>query len=39
MLLFVGGNPRFRAYCDDVRENDYKGYVMYVRWLSASDRA
>ncbi|MGQ0623302.1 MAG: flavin-containing monooxygenase [Sporichthyaceae bacterium] len=28
VLLFVGGNPRFRAYCDDVRENDYKGYVM-----------
>lgn len=28
VLLFVGGNPRFRAYCDDVRDNDYKGYVM-----------
>lgn len=28
VLLFVGGNPRFRAYCDDVRENDYKGYIM-----------
>jgi cyclohexanone monooxygenase len=28
VLLFVGGNPRFRAYCEDVRENDYKGYVM-----------
>jgi cation diffusion facilitator CzcD-associated flavoprotein CzcO len=28
VLLFVGGNPRFRAYCDDVREHDYKGYVM-----------
>lgn len=28
VLLFVGGNPRFRAYCEDVKENDYKGYVM-----------
>jgi hypothetical protein len=28
VLLFVGGNPRFRAYCDDVKEHDYKGYVM-----------
>lgn len=28
VLLFVGGNPRFRAYCDDVSENAYKGYVM-----------
>jgi cyclohexanone monooxygenase len=28
VLLFVGGNPRFRAYCDDVREHDYKGYIM-----------
>lgn len=28
VLLFVGGNPRFQAYCEDVRENDYKGYVM-----------
>jgi cyclohexanone monooxygenase len=28
VLLFVGGNPRFRAYCEDVREHDYKGYVM-----------
>lgn len=28
VLLFVGGNPRFREYCDDVRENDYKGYIM-----------
>lgn len=28
VLLFVGGNPRFRAYCDDVREHDYKGFVM-----------
>ena len=27
-LLFVGGNPRFRAYCDDVREHDYKGFIM-----------
>jgi (2,2,3-trimethyl-5-oxocyclopent-3-enyl)acetyl-CoA 1,5-monooxygenase len=27
-LLFVGGNPKFREYCDDVRENDYKGYIM-----------
>jgi cation diffusion facilitator CzcD-associated flavoprotein CzcO len=28
VLLFVGGNPRFRAYCDDVREHGYKGFVM-----------
>jgi cyclohexanone monooxygenase len=28
VLLFVGGNPRYRAYCDDVRANDYKGYIM-----------
>ncbi|HEX4107392.1 MAG TPA: NAD(P)/FAD-dependent oxidoreductase [Solirubrobacteraceae bacterium] len=28
VLLFVGGNLRYRAYCDDVRENDYRGYVM-----------
>jgi cyclohexanone monooxygenase len=28
VLLFVGGNPRYRAYCDDVREHDYKGYLM-----------
>jgi (2,2,3-trimethyl-5-oxocyclopent-3-enyl)acetyl-CoA 1,5-monooxygenase len=28
VLLFVGGNPRFQAYCRDVAENDYKGYVM-----------
>ena len=27
-LLFVGGNPKFREYCDDVRENGYKGYIM-----------
>jgi len=28
VLLFVGGNPRFREYCDDVRDHDYKGYIM-----------
>jgi cation diffusion facilitator CzcD-associated flavoprotein CzcO len=28
VLLFVGGNPRFRKYCDDVREQDYKGYIL-----------
>ncbi len=28
VLIFVGGNPRFREYCDDVREHDYKGYIM-----------
>lgn len=28
VLLFVGGNPRFQAYCKDVADNDYKGYVM-----------
>lgn len=28
VLLFVGGNPRYQKYCEDVRENDYKGYVM-----------
>lgn len=28
VLLFVGGNPRYRAYCDDVAEHGYKGYVM-----------
>jgi len=27
-LLFVGGNPRFREYCDDVREHDYKGFIL-----------
>jgi len=26
VLLFVGGNPRFREYCNDVRDNDYKGF-------------
>jgi (2,2,3-trimethyl-5-oxocyclopent-3-enyl)acetyl-CoA 1,5-monooxygenase len=28
VLLFVGGNPRFREYCNDVREHDYKGFIM-----------
>jgi cyclohexanone monooxygenase len=28
VLLFVGGNPKFRQYCDDVRENNYKGFIM-----------
>lgn len=28
VLLFVGGNPRFRDYCNDVREQGYKGYIM-----------
>ena len=28
VLLFVGGNPRFREYCDDVRAHGYKGYRM-----------
>ncbi|MGD9662393.1 MAG: flavin-containing monooxygenase [Porticoccaceae bacterium] len=28
VLLFVGGNPRFREYCDDVREHDYQGFIM-----------
>ena len=28
VLLFVGGNPRYREYCDDVSENGYKGYIM-----------
>lgn len=28
VLLFVGGNPRFRQYCDEVQENGYRGYVM-----------
>jgi cyclohexanone monooxygenase len=28
VLLFVGGNPRFRADCDDVRNNDYRGFVL-----------
>ena len=28
VLLFVGGNPRFRAYCEDVKQNGYKGFVM-----------
>lgn len=27
-LLFVGGNPRFQQYCEDVKEHDYKGYIM-----------
>jgi (2,2,3-trimethyl-5-oxocyclopent-3-enyl)acetyl-CoA 1,5-monooxygenase len=33
VLLFVGGNPRFREYCDDVREHDYKGYIMSGKGL------
>lgn len=28
VLLYVGGNPRFKAYCEDVRKHDYKGYIM-----------
>ena len=28
VLLFVGGNPKFRQYCDDVRDNDYKGFIL-----------
>ena len=28
VLLFVGGNPRFREYCDDVREDDYRGFIL-----------
>ena len=28
VLLFVGGNPKFRQYCDDVRENNYKGFIL-----------
>jgi cyclohexanone monooxygenase len=27
-LMFVGGNPKFREYCDDVREHDYKGFIL-----------
>ena len=27
-LLFVGGNPKYREYCDDVAEHDYKGFIM-----------
>jgi len=25
-LLFVGGNPKFRQYCEGVAENDYRGF-------------
>jgi cyclohexanone monooxygenase len=25
-LLFVGGNPKFRQYCEDVKANNYKGF-------------
>lgn len=28
VLLYVGGNQRFKAYCEDVRKNNYKGFVM-----------
>lgn len=28
VLLFVGGNPRFRQYCDAVREDSYKGFLV-----------
>lgn len=28
VLLFVGGNPRFRQYCDEVREGGYKGFLV-----------
>lgn len=27
-LLFVGGNPRFREYCEEVRDADYRGFIM-----------
>lgn len=26
VLIFVGGNPRFRQYCEKVRENNYQGF-------------
>jgi len=26
VLLFVGGNPRFRQYCEEVRESGYRGF-------------
>jgi cyclohexanone monooxygenase len=25
-LLFVGGNPKFRQYCEDVKAHNYKGF-------------
>jgi len=28
VLLFVGGNPKFRQYCDEVRESNYKGFIL-----------
>ena len=28
VLLFVGGNPKFRDYCDEVRESNYKGFIL-----------
>jgi cyclohexanone monooxygenase len=28
VLLFVGGNPKFREYCDEVRESNYKGFIL-----------
>ena len=28
VLLFVGGNPKYRDFCTDVRAQNYKGFVM-----------
>jgi len=28
VLLFVGGNPKFRDYCNEVREHNYRGFIM-----------
>lgn len=28
VLLFVGGNPRFRQYCDEVRADGYRGFLV-----------
>ena len=28
VLLWVGGNPRFRAYCEEIRNANYRGFVM-----------
>lgn len=28
VLIFVGGNPRFRQYCENVRDNDYQGFTL-----------
>ena len=27
VLLFVGGNPKFRQYSDEVREDSYRGFI------------